>query len=120
MFEEQYIMVKKTILPTPSTTRMLSKIGNNIKQARLRRNFSQELVAQRAFISRSTLVLIEKGDPNVKFGAYVNVLQSLGLLDELKHIAVDDLLGRKLQDAGLRVRSRSSRISKSGNGSGVV
>jgi len=103
-------MTKTTMLPSPTAKRILAQIGNNIKLARLRRNFSQDIVAKRAFIARSTLVLIEKGDPNVKFGAYVHVLISLGLVDELKKIAVDDILGRKLQDAGLSVRKRSSRI----------
>jgi transcriptional regulator with XRE-family HTH domain len=103
-------MTKTTILASPTAKRILTKIGNNIKLARLRRNFSQDIVAKRAFISRSTLVSIEKGDPNVKFGAYVHVLISLGLTDELKNIATDDVLGRRLQDLGLSVRKKSSRI----------
>lgn len=104
-------MVKTTILPSPSVGKVLRQLGENIKLARLRRNFSQELVAGRSSISRSTILLIEKGDPNVKFGAYVNVLVALGMLDDLKQIAMDDKLGKKLQDAGLPIRGRSSRIN---------
>ncbi len=103
-------MTKTTILPSPSAKKILDQLGENIKLARLRRNFSQAIVAQRSSISRSTLLLIEKGNPNVKFGAYVNVLLSLGMLDDLKQIAIDDRLGRKLQDAGLPIRGRSSKI----------
>ncbi len=84
MCEEYNIMAKTTILPSPAAGKVLHQLGENIKLARLRRNFSQEIVAQRASISRSTLLLIEKGNPNVKFGAYVNVLVSLGMLDDLK------------------------------------
>ncbi len=101
-------MSQTAILVSPSIERVLQQLGEKIKLARLRRNFSQEIVASRSGISRSTLLLIEKGNPNVKFGAYVNVLFSLGMFDDVKQIATDDILGKKLQDAGLRIRARSS------------
>jgi transcriptional regulator with XRE-family HTH domain len=111
MLKEYNIMAKTSILPSPTVEKVLHQLGENIKLARLRRNFSQDIVAQRASISRSTLLLIEKGDPNVKFGAYINVLVSLGMLDDLKQIAIDDRLGKKLQDARLPIRARASRTN---------
>ncbi|MFN6883951.1 transcriptional regulator, partial [Proteus mirabilis] len=41
------------------------------------------------------------GDPSVSLGHYVNVLASLGLLEDLTKVAFDDELGRKLQDIQL-------------------
>src|SRR5882757_7427382 len=93
----------------PSIQRILSELGDNIRLARLRRRFSAALIAERAGIARNTLRAIERGDPSVSFGAYVNVLHSLGLEKDLKLIAQDDVLGRKLQDAGLPTRARAPR-----------
>jgi len=58
-------------------------------------------VAERAWIDRKTLYRIEKGDPGVTLGAYFNVLRVLGLQDDFLKLAVDDELGRKLQDLKL-------------------
>lgn len=94
----------------PSLQRLLTELGENIRLARLRRKFSSTIVAQRAGISRNTLRSIEKGDASVTFGAYANVLLCLGLEKDLKLIAHDDELGRKLQDAGLSIRARAPRL----------
>jgi transcriptional regulator with XRE-family HTH domain len=96
----------------PSLERLLQELGENIRLARLRRRFSSTIVAERAGIARNTLRAIEQGDPNVSFGAYANVLLSLGLEKDLQLIAHDDELGRKLQDAGLPVKARAPRRMK--------
>ena len=76
----------------------LSQMGEQIKLARKRRKLTAVQVAERADISRSTLNLIEKGEPSVAMGAYFNVLRVLGLQDDFLKLAADDTLGRKLQD----------------------
>jgi len=96
----------------PSLRRILKALGENIRLARLRRRFSTTLVAERAGISRNTLRAIEQGEATVAFGAYANVLLSLNLEKDLTHIARDDELGRKLQDAGLPVKARAPRYMK--------
>lgn len=101
---------KNTILP--SVQRLLSQLGENIRFARLRRKFSSAIVAERAGIARNTLRAIERGEPSVSFGAYVNVLLVLGLEKDLRLIAHDDELGRKLQDAGLPLKARAPRIPR--------
>ncbi|WP_313103191.1 helix-turn-helix transcriptional regulator [Empedobacter sp.] len=73
-------------------------MGEQIKLARKRRKLTAVQVAERADISRSTLNLIEKGEPSVAMGAYFNVLRVLGLQDDFLKLAADDTLGRKLQD----------------------
>jgi DNA-binding XRE family transcriptional regulator len=50
---------KKLIELLPSTMEILSAMGEQIKMARLRRNLSVELVAERANISRAALWNIE-------------------------------------------------------------
>lgn len=79
-------------------------MGENLKLARQRRKLSSTVVAERAGISRQTLLAVEKGEDGVSMGAYARVLLSLGLEKELERIGADDELGRKLQDARLNRR----------------
>ena len=102
-------MGRKSTKPLPALQRLLSKLGANIRLARLRRGFSQSIIAERTGMSRPTISAIEKGNPGVTIGSYANVLHSLGLHDELASIASDDELGRKLQDAKLEVRKRARK-----------
>ena len=94
-------MGKKTATQTPKLIARLRELGENIHLARLRRSLSTTMLAERAGMTRMTLRAIEKGEPTVSLGAYANVLFSLGLEKDLSHIAQDDDLGRRLQDAGL-------------------
>lgn len=96
----------------PRVARIFKELGENIRLARLRRKFSTTLLAERAGIARNTLRAIELGSANVTFGAYVNVLYCLGLENDLRLIAKDDELGRKLQDANLLVRARAPRTNR--------
>ena len=92
------------------TEEILQTMGEQIKLARLRRNLSAELVAERAGISRASLWKVEKGDPGVAMGSYAAVLHALNNLDrDLLLIAKDDELGRQLQDLGLLTGKRASR-----------
>jgi len=102
---------KKPIL-LPSLQKVLSELGENIKLARLRRKLSAEQVSERANIARSTLWHIEKGSPSVALGAYFQVLMVLGLEKDFLKVAVDDILGRKLQDADLIVKIRAPKRAK--------
>jgi transcriptional regulator with XRE-family HTH domain len=93
----------------PRIARVLREYGGNLKLARLRRKYSAETVAQRAGISRKTLYRVEQGDPSVALGIYARVMQVLRLESDLSKLAVDDVLGRKLQDANLEPKRRSPK-----------
>lgn len=99
--------MKRALLP--SQERTLQTLGENIRYARLRRDLSSQQVSERAGISRSTLVKIEKGNNGVAIGYYFRVLAVLGLDKDFLLIAKDDALGRKLQDAKLSVKERASK-----------
>jgi len=100
---------RKAIL-LPKQLKIMTTLGENIKHARLRRKLTAEQVAERAGISRRTLVSVEKGLPGVAMGNYLQVLFVLGLADDFLKIASDDILGRKLQDANLSSPKR--RVKK--------
>ena len=103
-------MPKKSVVLLPETEKILAQMGQQIKYARLRRKITSELVAERAGISRATLVSIEKGSPSVAVGCYAAVLHALNYMDkDLLLVAKDDELGRKLQDLDLSVKKRVAK-----------
>ena len=88
----------------PGQKRIMEKVGEQIRMARLRRKLPVEMVAERADISRATLWKIEKGDPSVAIGSYLKVLNALGLQKDMENLAADDVLGRTLQDLGMETK----------------
>ena len=102
--------MKKSVNVLPSTEEILVIMGEQIKLARLRRQLSVKLVAERAGISRATLWNVENGSPSVAIGIYANVLHSLNNLDkDLLLVAKDDEFGRKLQDLNMHVMKRAPK-----------
>ena len=97
----------------PATENILKTLGEQIKLARLRRNLTAELVAERAGISRSSLWKVESGNPAVAMGIYAAVLHALNNMDkDLLLVAKDDEMGRRLQDLELITRKRATRRSR--------
>lgn len=96
----------------PTTASLLEAFGDRLRLARLRRRLQSKQVAERAGMSVITLRKIEKGDPGVTLGAYLNVLQVLQLEGDLNKLAEEDALGRRLQDiegaGGMRIRRSRS------------
>lgn len=101
---------KQTILPIP-VRRALRKLGHDIRDARRRRRLPASVAAQRASISRTTLVKIEKGDPGVAMGHYSTVLFVMGMADRLGDVADarNDSVGLQLDEERLPQRIRSKR-----------
>jgi transcriptional regulator with XRE-family HTH domain len=94
-------MGRETSTLLPKHERLLADLGENLRLARLRRKLSAEQVAERAGVSRSTLHLIENGSAGTSLGKLVQVLAVLGLEQDLSAVGIDDVLGRKLEDARL-------------------
>lgn len=98
-----YNVMKSKITVTPGTKRELRLLGTKLREARLRRELPQSLIAERASVSTDTIGRIEKGDPTVSVGGYAMVLQALGLLDGWGSIT--DSLGDELAQEQLRKRA---------------
>src|SRR5712692_5579645 len=103
-------------MPTPhhppaAVRRVLRKLGADVRDARRRRRLPMSVVAERAFTSRTTLQRIEEGDASVGIGIYAAVLQALGLLEGLGHVADigQDSVGQALATAELPARARLRR-----------
>jgi DNA-binding XRE family transcriptional regulator len=95
------------VLPIP-VKNALRKLGRDIRDARRRRRIPAAIAAQRASISRTTLVKIEKGDPGVAIGIYATVLFVLGMADRLADLVApkNDTVGLQLEEEHLPQRIR--------------
>lgn len=102
-------------MPLP-VKRSLAKLGADIKAARLRRRITMTLMAERAFVARSTLQKVEQGDPGVSLGVYATVLFILGLSERIADLADvgTDSVGLQLDEERLPQRVRATKRSKLG------
>jgi DNA-binding XRE family transcriptional regulator len=104
-------------LPIP-VKRALRTLGGDIRDARKRRRIPAAIAAERASISRTTLVKIEKGDPGVALGIYATVLFVMGMVERLAEVADPrhDALGLQLEEEHLPQRIRAPRKQKRNEG----
>jgi transcriptional regulator with XRE-family HTH domain len=94
-------MARKISPLLPATEELLRLFGERLRLARQRRRLSAKQVSERAGMNPMTLRSLERGSSAVTIGAYLAVMQVLGLEKELDHIAEADPVGRSLQDARL-------------------
>lgn len=93
----------------PSESTLLSELGKRLRLARLRRQLTTTTVAVRGGLSRPTLAKVERGDGSVTLGTYLRVLALYGLEGDLAAVALDDVLGRRLQDLALPLSKKGRR-----------
>lgn len=94
-------MSKATVATFPSVQKQLSALGMRLRLARKRRRLGTELFSERMGVSRETLRRLEKGDATIAIGTFMRALRILGLERDVDRLAIDDELGRKLQDLEL-------------------
>ena len=102
-------------LPLP-VVRALRKLGQDIRDARRRRRIPVAVAAERASISKTTWLKVEKGDPGVLAGTYVKVLFVLGLVEKIAQLAdpANDSVGLRLEEEQLPRRIRHKKRKPSG------
>lgn len=90
---------------------LAKRLGANIALARRRRCLRQQDLAQKAGISRLTLMKVERGELGTGVGAYLAVLWALGLERTVETVANSetDHEGIVLESARLGKRVRLSR-----------
>jgi transcriptional regulator with XRE-family HTH domain len=100
-------MRKKETPLRHATADLLREFGERLRLARRRRGVSAKLMAQRAGMAPMTLRAVERGSSVVTIGAYIAVMQLMGMEREIGTLASDDEIGRRLQDGKLAPRKRS-------------
>ncbi len=89
----------------------LKSLGGRLRSERLARNETQKIFAARLTITVPTLLKMERGDPSVKIGLWVDALDLLNRLSDLDRIlaAPEDLFVKYEQMCKTAVRKRASR-----------
>ena len=110
-------MAQKTSPLLPATEEHLHRFGERLRLARRRRRLSSKQVAERAGMAPMTLRSLERGGSGVTIGAYLAVMQALGIERDLDLLGQADPLGRELQDARLpagrtAVASSKARVTQ--------
>jgi len=96
------------------TDALLKQLGDRLKEARLSRNESQDLFAQRLGITRQSYSKMEKGSPNTPIGNWLTASAILGRLGGWKDVltAQEDLFEQFKRIREKRQRSGGRRKEK--------
>jgi transcriptional regulator with XRE-family HTH domain len=96
---------------TPSKAKeALAQLGEQIRMARKRRQWTIAELAKKIGVSSPTLIALEKGEPTVSVGVLVSALWTLGLETELRNLAnPNDIEGIKLMNSRLPKKIRTSK-----------
>ncbi|MEE8342799.1 MAG: hypothetical protein V3R51_03260 [Gammaproteobacteria bacterium] len=109
---------RQNSMPPIPVQRALRKLGQDIRDARLRRRIPTAIMAERASISRTTLGKVENGDAGVSMGNYAAVLFVLGMAERLGDLAdvTTDTVGLELEEERLPQRIRRTRKRRTHTG----
>lgn len=95
---------------TASDSAALKELGERLRALRLRRNMTQEELAERALLAVGTVKSLEAGSG--KLSTLVAVLRELGALDQLERfippVAISPI---KMADAGSKLSAQRERAS---------
>lgn len=101
---------------SPKAKPALERLGQDIRNARLRRGIAVADLAVRAGTSPSSIARLERGDPGLAIGTLADILVVLGLLERLADlidIRKDDLgLALTTEQGPRRGRSFAARLKK--------
>jgi transcriptional regulator with XRE-family HTH domain len=103
-------MKSNSTVPLP-VKRSLKRLGQAVSQARRRRHFTQQELAERMGTSVNTVRRLEAGHPGVALLHLLRVLQVLGELTSFDRLldTPEDSIGLSLMNERLPERVRQSR-----------
>lgn len=103
-------MARKNILtsaPPFAVEDSLKQLGTNLRTARLRRNLTQEDVAEKIGTGVRAVMDAEKGKPSTSAAVYMALLWAYGMLDQINDVASPEMDEEGLARASSRERERA-------------
>lgn len=93
---------------------LLEQLGQRLKNARLARNESQELFAQRLGLTRQSYSKMEKGSPQTLIGNWLAASSLLGRLEDWQNVLAEkeDLFAKFEKKSSKRQRAGCKRKRK--------
>lgn len=87
---------------SPRSILRLELLGQRLRNARKRRGWTQQALAEKAGISEGTIKNLEAGSPRVPLAFLVQAMDEFGLAEELDQLVLpdNDSLGAALEAAG--------------------
>ena len=97
-----------------SVESLLKQLGERLREARLARNESQELFAQRLGLTRQSYSKMEKGSPHTLLGNWLEASSILGRLDGWQEVLApkEDLFAKFKRKTSKRQRAGGRRKKK--------
>ena len=108
-------MARKNILtsaPPFAVEDSLKRLGTNLRTARLRRNLTQEDVAEKIGTGVRAVMDTEKGKSSTSAAVYMALLWTYDMLDQMRDVASPELDEEGL--SGVRARERERAREKKG------
>jgi transcriptional regulator with XRE-family HTH domain len=109
---------KRTTRPPLPVRRALRDLGSHVKTWRKLRGLTQAQLADRADVTRETVIRLERGDGSVGLERVLRMLHALGVLDDVPR-AVDPYesdVGRLRADEQLPQRVRPRDLTQTRDG----
>jgi transcriptional regulator with XRE-family HTH domain len=94
-----------------AVARAVSRLGQNIARARIRRRLKQADLAKKTGLAVGTLQRVEKGSPTTALSAYFTALWALGLEREFEDLGSPD---RDEEGKTLELARQPKRVRSSG------
>jgi len=89
--------MSRQVILTSAEADSLSRLGDRVRLARLRRNLSQADVAGRAGVTRKVIVALEAGAPGTSIGVLAKIMGVIGYPERLAGMLESDPLGEDLE-----------------------
>ena len=105
-------MAKRTPPVYPGARRQLVALGQRLRAARLRRDLTQAMLAERVGVTVPTIAKLESGVATTSLSTMLRVLQILGFASDIDVIAAVDEQGRALQDSKLSRATPKKVVSR--------
>lgn len=101
-------------LVSDAALQSLSQLGARLREARLRRNWTQVETAEKAGLSDSSVKKVEAGSARITIGAYLSLLDVFGMPTAFNSVlmAGEDTLGEALSRSSLRQRARQAATAE--------